>query len=216
MANTNASLLTLANNSSSNLTLQLPPITIKLDRENFSLWRSTIISALETFKLESFILAPSPPTETRISTTPDGVTTNEPNLDFLIWKKRDRFVLLWIKSTLSERALSLVVRATSSYMAWIAIEKTFQAQTRVRRMAMKVQLQTLTKGSLSMLEYIERKRSIAYSLAENLHPVAEEDLVGYILNGLDSSYGPFSTQLNSHIKSLQSDWGGEYRNVSIF
>ncbi|CAL0333408.1 unnamed protein product [Lupinus luteus] len=44
-----------------------------------------------------------------------------------------------------------------------------------------------------MLEYIERKRSIYDSLAENLHPISDEDLVGYILSGLDSSYCPFST-----------------------
>ena len=60
-------------------------------------------------------------------------------------------------------------------------------------MAMKVQLQTLTKGYLSMLEYIEHKHSIADSLAENLHPISDEDLIGYILSGLDSSYSAFST-----------------------
>ena len=78
-------------------------------------------------ELESFILNPAPLMQTHIVTISDGVSTNEPNPDFVLWKKCDRFVLLWIKSTLSERALSLVVRATSSHMAWIAIEKTFQA-----------------------------------------------------------------------------------------
>ncbi|KAG4974229.1 hypothetical protein JHK87_031050 [Glycine soja] len=176
MANSSSSLLTLANNNTSNLSLQLPPITIKLDRDNYSLWRSTIISALETFELESFILSPTPPRKTHITTTSD-----------------DRLVLLWIKSTLSDRAFSIVVCASSSHMAWTAIDKTFQAQTRARRMALKPQLQTLNKGSLSMIEYIEGKRSIADSLTENLHPISDEDLVGYLLSGLDSSYGPFST-----------------------
>ncbi|KAG5069156.1 hypothetical protein JHK85_001533 [Glycine max] len=72
MANSSSSLLPLANNNTFNLSLQLPPITIKLDRDNYSLWRSTIISALETFELESFILSPAPPNETRITTTSDG------------------------------------------------------------------------------------------------------------------------------------------------
>ncbi|XP_019420746.1 PREDICTED: uncharacterized protein LOC109330937 [Lupinus angustifolius] len=193
MANTNQSLLALANTTHPNLNLQISSINIKLARENYSLWRSTIVSALETFDLETFILHPSPPPETHLVTAQDGSTTTEPNPDFSVWKKRDRFVLLWIKSNLFERALSLVVRATSSHMAWTAIEKTFQAQTRACRMALKVQLQTLTKGSLSMLEYLKRKRSIADSLAENLHPISDEDLIGYILSGLDSSYGAFST-----------------------
>lgn len=59
-------------------------------------------------------------------------------------------------------------------------------------MSMKVQLQSLSKGSLTMLEYIEKKRSIADSLAENDHHVSTEDLISYILSGLDSSYGPFT------------------------
>lgn len=62
-------------------------------------------------------------------------------------------------------------------------------------MAMKVQLQNLSKGSLSMLDYIERKRCIADSLAENLHPVSWEDLISYILTWLDCSYAAFAATL---------------------
>lgn len=76
-------------------------------------------------------------------------------------------------------------------MAWTTIEKTFQAQTRARRMSMKHQLQTLTKGSLMILDYVERKRAIADSLADSPNPISTEDLISHILNGLDLSYGPF-------------------------
>ncbi|KAL4580085.1 hypothetical protein LXL04_016262 [Taraxacum kok-saghyz] len=187
MANNN-NILGFATNS----TFQIPSISIKLENSNYSLWRTTVISALETFDLESFVLAPNPPNETRAvhpATTPP---TTEPNPEFQIWKKKDCYVLLWLRSTLSERSLAIVARATTSHHAWTAIEKTFQAQTRARRMAMKGELQTLSKGSLTMIDYIDRKRSIADALAENLNPISTEDLIGYILNGLDSSYGPFT------------------------
>lgn len=49
-----------------------------------------------------------------------------------------------------------------------------------------------------MLEYVEKKRSIADSLAENLHPISNEDLIEHILTGLDSSYGPFITAYMIH------------------
>ncbi|XP_025980637.1 uncharacterized protein [Glycine max] len=123
----------------------------------------------------------------------EAVNTLNPTL--ILFYGRNVIVLSYygLNPPYQKKALSLVVRATSSHMAWTAIEKTFQAQTRARRMAMKVQLQTLTKRSLSMLEYIERKRFIADSLAENLHPISDEDLIGYILSSLDSSYSAFST-----------------------
>lgn len=148
------------------------------------------MSALETFDLESFILAPNPPTETIVAT--DATAAPIPNPAYVAWKKKDRFILLWIKSTLSESALGLVARSTSSLLAWTAIERNYQAQS-MGRWTMKNQLQNITKGASSMRDYIQRKRSIADSLEENLQPVSEEDLIGHILNGLDSSYNPFIT-----------------------
>ncbi|KAL4575776.1 hypothetical protein LXL04_011862 [Taraxacum kok-saghyz] len=191
---TNQFLLGLATTSSP-LNLQIPPLSIKLDRHNYSLWQTTIISALETFELDTFVLSPNPPAETIpvLPAAADAPPTTAPNPDFQLWKKRDRLVLLWLKSTLSESSLAIVAQSTSSHQAWTAIDKTYQAQTRARRMSMHTELQNLTNGSLSMLEYVEKKRSIADSLAENLHPISSDDLIGHILRGLDGSYGPFIT-----------------------
>ncbi|CAN0918377.1 hypothetical protein LINGRAHAP2_LOCUS30835, partial [Linum grandiflorum] len=54
------------------------------------------------------------------------------------------------------------------------------------------ELQSLTKGALSMLEYINNTRGVADSLAEDLQPISDEDLIGHILSGLDSSHGGFA------------------------
>ncbi|KAL4589564.1 hypothetical protein LXL04_002472 [Taraxacum kok-saghyz] len=43
-----------------------------------------------------------------------------------------------------------------------------------------------------MIDYIEKKRTIADSLDENLNPISNEDLIGHLLSGLDSSYGSFA------------------------
>lgn len=44
-----------------------------------------------------------------------------------------------------------------------------------------------------MIDYIDRKRSTADSLAESDYSVPDEDLIGYLLTGLDSSYASFAT-----------------------
>ncbi|GJZ78081.1 retrovirus-related pol polyprotein from transposon RE1 [Tanacetum coccineum] len=67
-------------------------------------------------------------------------------------EEKGSHVLLWLKSTLSDHALAMVALATSSRLAWITLETSFQAQTRASRMQLKTQLQTLTKGSMSMIE----------------------------------------------------------------
>lgn len=56
-----------------------------------------------------------------------------------------------------------------------------------------------------MIEYIEKKRSISDSLTENLRPIDDEDLISYILGGLDWSYGPFITAFMMKTKNLIVD-----------
>lgn len=65
-------------------------------------------------------------------------------------------------------------------------------------MTLRLQLQTMTKSSLSIMEYVQRKRTIANKLAiyMALQPVTNYELVTYIFYGLDLSYGPFLTAIN--------------------
>ncbi|KAL4559766.1 hypothetical protein LXL04_031911 [Taraxacum kok-saghyz] len=139
MAATNQQLLAAAQVASATINFQISPIIIKLDRNNYSLWRTTVISALECFDLDSFIINPSPPDETipgavnhsvlAVAEAPPVAAARVPNPEFLAWKKKDRFVLLWIKSTLTDQSLATVARFTSSQQAWITLERHFQAQT---------------------------------------------------------------------------------------
>lgn len=94
---------------------------------------------------------------------------------------------------LSEKSLALVTRCNSSHMDWQAIDRSFQAQTRASRMQLKAQIQSISKGSMTMMDYIDCKRSIVDSVAANQSPISDKDLIGYLLNGLDSSYAPFVT-----------------------
>ncbi|KAL4589563.1 hypothetical protein LXL04_002471 [Taraxacum kok-saghyz] len=86
MPNNNQHILGLATNSS----FQIPSINIKIETSNFCLWRTIIISALETFDLESFILHPNPSPKTITVTQADVEPTIEANPAYLLWKKRDR------------------------------------------------------------------------------------------------------------------------------
>lgn len=79
---TNQNLLGLATNSS----FQIPPLSIKLKTSNYCLWRTTIVSALETFDLESFVLDPKPPAETLTIERADATLTIVANPEYQLWK----------------------------------------------------------------------------------------------------------------------------------
>ena len=122
MANNNQHILGLATNFS----FQILSINIKIETSNFCLWRNNIISVLETFDLESFILHPNPPPETITITQADAEPTIEANPAYMLWKKRDRYVLLWLKSTLAEIALAIVACSTSSNLHRHLLKRLFR------------------------------------------------------------------------------------------
>ncbi|KAJ9552513.1 hypothetical protein OSB04_016558 [Centaurea solstitialis] len=184
-------------------TLQFPALAVRLDRSNYSLWRGTIRSALEAYELDSFLASGTAPS----STLPpkEGSTDSVPNPAFAIWKRKDRLVLLWLRSTLTSSLLGHVARATTTSEVWLMLEQMFHAQTRARQMHLKQQLQTLAKGSMSILEYVKKKRAISDSLAECLTIVSDEDFVSFLLFGLGPEYGTFKSALSIRIEPITSD-----------
>lgn len=88
---------------------------------------SPLLSALETFDLESFILIFDSLAATHVSNDSDenAITAPKHNPDYTRWKKLDRFVLHWLKTTLFEWALSLIVGAPTSFEGATTLEKSF-------------------------------------------------------------------------------------------
>ncbi|RYR44865.1 hypothetical protein Ahy_A08g041148 [Arachis hypogaea] len=91
-------LLSASNNST---TMNFPTLPIKLNHENYYLWRKTVLPALEAFDLDSLIHQDTiPPTYI----TPEPMTeksspTPVPNPEHATWKKKDKLVLLWLHCT---------------------------------------------------------------------------------------------------------------------
>ncbi|CAM8906934.1 unnamed protein product [Rhodiola kirilowii] len=187
-------------------TLKLPSLQFRLERTNYSLWRHSIKAALTAYDLEDFIKPGLAPTEF-LPLTPDPaapLATPPVNPNYGPWKKKDRLVLLWIQSTLSTPLLAHIVRASTTSEAWTILEQMFYAQTRANLMHLKHQLHTFQKGSLSILEYVEKKRSFSDSLAECSYIVPDDEFVECILHGLDASYAGFRTAFNLRMGSISS------------
>uniref|UniRef100_A0A3Q7IDP4 Uncharacterized protein n=1 Tax=Solanum lycopersicum TaxID=4081 RepID=A0A3Q7IDP4_SOLLC len=138
------------------------------------------------------------PSRTVLSPSTDSSTnqTHVPNPEYETWKSHDRVILLWIKTTIDSSILGHIIQSQTTAEAWTSLHHIFQTQSLARVMTLRLQLQTMTKGSLSIMEYVQRKRTISNNLAMALQPVTNYELVTYILYGLDPSYGPFRTAIN--------------------
>ncbi|KAG6754633.1 hypothetical protein POTOM_040425 [Populus tomentosa] len=76
----------------------------------------------------------------------------------------------------------------SAGSAWNALEKTFSSSSRARIMQLRLELQSVKKGSLSMIDYIIKVKRAVDSLAAIGEPVFEQDQVMNLLGGLGSDY----------------------------
>jgi hypothetical protein len=99
--------------------------------------------------------------------------------------------LSWINLTLFEKVLSTVYGLTTSRQVWLSLENRFASKSMSRITQLKRQLQTLHQGSKSCLDYITTAKECADQLAVIGKPVHDDDLITYIIGGLNSVFNPF-------------------------
>ncbi|KAJ8634765.1 hypothetical protein MRB53_009032 [Persea americana] len=94
----------------------------------------------------------------------------------------------WIKSTLTEHALTQFVRLKSGFEILKSLELQYSTCSRSRKAKLHLQLQTLRKGTSNVTDYLHRAKSIADRLAAIGYSVSNEDLILAIVGGLPKSY----------------------------
>ncbi|KAG5584852.1 hypothetical protein H5410_045286 [Solanum commersonii] len=123
-------LLSLAKQSSSSTTIQLPNLSLKLNRNNYSLWKENTSDILKTFSLDFSVLGFNHPpkiiTPNSIATTADSSTTQSQSRNYFSayeeWRHSDLLILVWLRQIDCYPPLGHLTRATSSHDAWTKIE----------------------------------------------------------------------------------------------
>ncbi|KAK0601129.1 hypothetical protein LWI29_021446 [Acer saccharum] len=185
----NAAQLTASGNSKFFTPMKLE-LTVKLDHNNYLLWRQQIQAAIKGNRLSSFI-------DSTIS------APNHKNLDgsvsetYLAWEQQDQMLLCWILSSISQELLPELVGCSTASEAWRTLEQLFTSQSRANVMQLKLQLQTLKKGGLSMTEYIMKKKSIIDALSFTGCVLTPDDKINAILGGLGPEYDSFVIPVTS-------------------
>ncbi|KAF3781855.1 hypothetical protein EJ110_NYTH35633 [Nymphaea thermarum] len=87
-------------------------VSVKLNRDNYLLWRSQLESVMDSQDLLPFVDGTQ--VEPQKEITKDGKT--EVNPEFGAWRKMDRLALSWIKATVTEAVLGQIMRAKTAMM----------------------------------------------------------------------------------------------------
>ncbi|XBH98816.1 hypothetical protein VPH35_128271 [Triticum aestivum] len=105
--------------------------------------------------------------------------------------------LTFLLASLSREVLLQVHSIVSSTGVWTAILQMFASQSRARHIQLRGQLNNTKKGGSSAAIYFSKMKGFSDELAAAGKPVDDDDLVSYILQGLDSDYNPYVAALST-------------------
>jgi transposase InsO family protein len=170
-----------------------PLISIKLDGTNYLQWTSQFLPLLRSYELLS-IVDGSELCPTKHTTTAEDKQVVNPA--YVLWNKKDQLVLSWLIATLTSNVLSTVYGLNTSRQVWMSLASRYASQSKSRITHLKRQLQTMRQDARTCTEYLQMAKSWADQLAAVGKPVDEDDLISFILSGLNPSFNVFITTFN--------------------
>ncbi|KAH7538420.1 hypothetical protein FEM48_Zijuj03G0197600 [Ziziphus jujuba var. spinosa] len=188
---------------------------MKLDEDNFILWKSQIIPSLRGHDLENFILSRGPMltknTDPEIEKS-EGVVDGEEELNY--WIKQDQLLLGWIRAAISREVLRHLVGLQTTLNVWKTLETRYVSYSISQILSRRSQLQSTKKGDMSINDFWLKMKTIADNLEAAGEVVHETDFAFYILGGFGLEFDSVSDNLNSRCVLGQSSTTNS-ENVSV-
>jgi hypothetical protein len=130
-----------------------------------------------------------------IVTNADKTTNKEINPAYTSWVTRDQAVLGYLLSPLTRETLLHVLRCTTAEQAWSTLANLYSSQTRTRSVNTQIVLATTKKNNLSISDYYSKLCQFADDLTASGAPLHDDELVAYLLAGLNEAYNPVFTSV---------------------
>uniref|UniRef100_A0A803PSI1 Retrovirus-related Pol polyprotein from transposon TNT 1-94-like beta-barrel domain-containing protein n=1 Tax=Cannabis sativa TaxID=3483 RepID=A0A803PSI1_CANSA len=170
-------------------------VSVKLDDNNFLLWRPQVLSAIRGHRLSEYISNSVQP--------PPKFLTNDDRLNGIVnprfseWEVQDQVLYSWLLSSMFDGILTRIVGAKTSTQVWHTLEVYFVTQTSAKIDFFTNQLQMCKKGGLSINEYLLRIKALVYRLGSVGHRVTVKEHISAIFKGHPSDYDTFIISVNS-------------------
>jgi len=198
------------------LGLGLFPVTERLTRNNHPMWKLQVLSALRGAQLVRFIDPEARPPEKFVApkkiekkAADDGDDAklaggDEPilNPEFEKWVAQDQQVLSYLLGSLLREIGSQVTMVTMAAEAWAAIHALHASQSRARIISTRMALANASKGTSTISDYFTKMKSLGDEMASAGRKLEDEELVSYILSGLDQEYDPIVSAVAARVEPI--------------
>jgi hypothetical protein len=173
----------------------VPPNTtqnslLKLEAENYTNWVTQIHHILHTYDLIGIIDGSKPCPPKMII---DEKSQEIVNPEYLIWNKKDQYLLCVI--------IAIVYGLNTSHQAWTALATKFAPKSKSHIAHLKKQLQSLSQGPKSCSNFMQSAKLLADQLGATGNHISDEELISFILNGLNSTFTHFITTYSFHTQA---------------
>jgi hypothetical protein len=101
---------------------------------------------------------------------------------------QDQSVLSYMFSSLIREIFTSVASFRTSAQVWSTLEQMFTCQAWALSMSTLIVLHTLKKGNSLVVEYYSKIRGLVDELGASGMVISDDELVSYILSGLDEDY----------------------------
>jgi hypothetical protein len=121
------------------------------------------------------------------------------NPEYATW---DQMVLSYLMNSLTKEILMHVATKVTTASAWKALKELLPSQSRAKITNIRFSLTNTKKGAMTMAQYFAKMEGLADELATSGKILEDEEIVSYILNGLDSDYTPFVSSIMSRLEPI--------------
>jgi hypothetical protein len=121
------------------------------------------------------------------------------NSAYVAWIARDQLVLRFLRNSLSPEILSHVLDMDTTAAAWAGITSMFKTASRTKAQHLREMLNDTKKLTMTADQYFTKMKGFASELSALGKPIGDDELLGYLLHGLDKGeYNSLITSVNGN------------------
>ncbi|KAK1617847.1 hypothetical protein QYE76_023364 [Lolium multiflorum] len=186
------------------------PSSQKLTRANYLFWKTLVFPPLRGAQVLDLLDGRDATPATHLEAEDsEGKKKKKkiPNPDYATWVAKDSTVLGWILNSLSPEVLAHTISVESTAEVWTIINNICGSRSRSRINQLRGALSSTKKLELSASVFFAKMKGFASELAAVGKPVPEDEMIGYIVGGLDGSYNDVAASVNGNARRNRTDGG---------
>ncbi|KAK1665283.1 hypothetical protein QYE76_053442 [Lolium multiflorum] len=170
-------------------------ITIKLEQDNYLLWRAQSLPALHGQDVYGFVDGSEKAPPKKVASA-EGSSTLVDNPDYAVWFRTDQQVLSALLSSLSPSTLGHVQLLKTSAATWETLDRMYASRSKAKVVQLRTALVRPKKKDATMSDYFNHVKKIADTMATIGNPLSDSEIISYILAGLGDDHENFTTSVS--------------------